>query len=576
MKKKHWAARWFQNRSLCGKFVLILGLLLSLLLAGEFASRSMAYRAYNEQLYVMTSKTLNSYVERVETQLERMDELTLSIIGDRSIQEELVKLKDTPTGTMPWLVSCMNLRNGLAAHLYDDMNLNKMHISVREDTNTSTTSSTVFLEQKDRLNDLAIEAKGAMCFAVDAGKLFMTREIRQWEGLTLEHLGTIIAQVDMEGLIRRCMGGESDLSAAVWVEGECLYDGTGLGLSAPGQTGWRIEGNRFIVEKESRRGWRFLAAMPYGRIQRSIDQAARRSVALTVLAGVIGLIVSALLVRGIARHLERLLDKFDAYQHGELPDLKKSEQYVGRRDEIGRLHRHFDRMAYEHKRLTDENYERMVLLKEAQYGQLQQQIRPHFLFNALSTIVWVAYEHGDEETARMTETLARILRASINRGETTVTLRDELKLTGDYMEIQRARFGRRLEYACEVPEELMEIALPRMTVQPIVENAVHYAAEEMLDTCRIRVFARREGKDVVIVVEDNGSGIDEDILNRLENGAAQSRGTGIGLRNIDQRIRIAFSERYGLEFHRVDDRTQVWIRVPEKIEKGTGGLACIR
>ena len=122
----------------------------------------------------------------------------------------------------------------------------------------------------------------------------------------------------------------------------------------------------------------------------------------------------------------------------------------------------------------------------------------------------------------------------------------------------------------------MEIALPRMTVQPIVENAVHYAAEEMLDTCRIRVFARREGKDVVIVVEDNGSGIDEDILNRLENGAAQSRGTGIGLRNIDQRIRIAFSERYGLEFHRVDDRTQVWIRVPEKIEKGKGGLACIR
>ena len=180
MKKKHWAARWFQNRSLCGKFVLILGLLLSLLLAGEFASRSMAYRAYNEQLYVMTSKTLNSYVERVETQLERMDELTLSIIGDRSIQEELVKLKDTPTGTMPWLVSCMNLRNGLAAHLYDDMNLSRLHINVREDTNTSTTSSMVFLEQKDRLNALAIEAKGAMCFAVDAGKLFITREIRQW------------------------------------------------------------------------------------------------------------------------------------------------------------------------------------------------------------------------------------------------------------------------------------------------------------------------------------------------------------------------------------------------------------
>lgn len=572
MKKKHWMTRWFENRSLCAKFLMILGMTLALMLAGEFVSRSMTYRAYNEQLYVMTSKALSSYVDRVDAQLERIDELTLSIIGDKRVQEELVKLKEAPTGTLQWLVARINLNSCLTTHLYDDMNLKQFNVSVREDTN----SNAVYREETQRLEVLAAEAQGSMRFAAVEGRLFMVREIRQWQGMTLEHLGTIIAQVDMEGLIKRCMGAEDDLRATIWVDGECMYDGTGLAERSTGQGGWRIEGDRFIVERASRRGWRFLVSMSYGAIQRSIRQAAERSVALTVLAGAAGLLISALLVRGVTRHLDRLLTKFDAYQHGELPDPAQSEQYAARRDEIGRLHRHFDRMAYEHKRLTDENYERMVLLKEAQYGQLQQQIRPHFLFNTLSTIVWVAYEHGDEETARMTETLARILRASINRGETTVALRDELKLTDDYMEIQRARFGERLKYFSEVPEELLETALPRMTIQPIVENAVHYAAEEMLDVCSIRVFARREGKDVVIVVEDNGAGVDEDILTRLSEGAAQSRGTGIGLRNIDKRIRIAFSERYGLEFHRVQERTQVWIRVPEKIEEGTGGLACIR
>ena len=125
-------------------------------------------------------------------------------------------------------------------------------------------------------------------------------------------------------------------------------------------------------------------------------------------------------------------------------------------------------------------------------------------------------------------------------------------------------------------EFLIAAELPFMIVCTKADKLSKNKCMQNIAALRRQLGFSREEVEIIPISSANGSGIDEDILNRLENGAAQSRGTGIGLRNIDQRIRIAFSERYGLEFHRVDDRTQVWIRVPEKIEKGTGGLACIR
>lgn len=96
------------------------------------------------------------------------------------------------------------------------------------------------------------------------------------------------------------------------------------------------------------------------------------------------------------------MKKIDAYGKGELPSLESMEDYAERRDEIGRLHRHFDRMAYEYKRLNEENYNRMLLQKENQYKQLQQQIQPHFIFNTLSLITWKAYESEGTEVAKLT------------------------------------------------------------------------------------------------------------------------------------------------------------------------------
>lgn len=554
--------------------MLMTGAIVWLLLAGELLGRRMICRAYDAQLYVMTAEVLKGYVERVEAQLERMDELTLSVIGDQSIQDGLAQIAAEPTGSARWLLLRAALGEALDAHRYDGMNLQQFCLRVRPDTYIAVKSG--FGEPEELLHERALEEKGRLCFVVNEGSLYLAREIRKTHDLSLEHMGTILARVDVKELIKRCTMGQSDLGVAVWVEGECLYDTTGLSDAWPEAAGGQVVGDRFVVSQQSRRGWRFLVSMPYGGIQRSLGEAARGSLLLALAACALGLMISALLTRSISRHLARLLAKFDAYQAGRLPEDVDSAQYVHRRDEIGRLHRHFDRMAREHKRLTDENYEHMVLLKEAQYGQLQQQIRPHFLFNTLSAIVWSAYAQGDEQTARMTETLARILRASINRGEATVTLREELQLTEDYLEIQRARFGERLEYSCEAEEALMETALPRMSIQPLVENSIRYAAEEMLETCVIRIRTMREGGDVLILVEDNGPGMDEDILHRLEEGTTQSQGTGIGLRNIDKRVKIAFSERYGLEFRRKQAVTQVCLRVPGRSEERKGEDKCTR
>lgn len=104
--------------------------------------------------------------------------------------------------------------------------------------------------------------------------------------------------------------------------------------------------------------------------------------------------------------------------------------------------------------------------------------------------------------------------------------------------------------------------IPQMTIQPIVENSIKYALEGSLDSCTIRILGYKDGDAAVIIVEDNGPGIDKDILCKISEGSVETEGNGIGLMNIQKRIQLVFSEDYGLEFHRVNECTQVWIRVP--------------
>lgn len=205
--------------------------------------------------------------------------------------------------------------------------------------------------------------------------------------------------------------------------------------------------------------------------------------------------------------------------------------------------------------------EQQRLLQEKQMQQLRAQVRPHFLYNTLESIYCLAQNAPDQRIAVMTDALGKMLRASLNESRDIVTVAEDLQVTREYLRIQLIRYGDRLQVEYDVEEQVMSCQIPAMTIQPLVENAVHHAAEEMLDTCVIRICGRVTEDGVDIVVEDNGPGMDEDILNKLETGEVKPEGLGIGMRNIHKRVQYAFHGPYGLRVKCSDGVTRIIVHL---------------
>lgn len=560
-------SRWLQNQSLRRKMIYIVIFSCFLLLSVNYVVLQMAYRAYDEQLYNKTAQVFATRVEQIEIELKKMDGVTLAMIGDANIQENLTLLRELPKYSLEQQQVKKSVGTSLRSYMYDIDYFQMVEIVVPDLDITIGDYGTLKEEKKQVFAEIAIENRGAPEIIVYENSLYYLRLIREMKNFAFTPLGIIIGEINLQKLID--ISEENDLfggikpKLAVIVEEICVYRESEE-IQPMDTDGWEIQGDYFVVQYTNNRGWKFLMGTPHDSILDSIRAITISSFLWFAISAVLVLIIAYFLVGQISNHLGRLMKKIDAYGKGELPSLESMEDYAERRDEIGRLHRHFDRMAYEYKRLNEENYNRMLLQKETQYKQLQQQIQPHFIFNTLSLITWKAYESEDTEVAKLTNALSRMMWQTMSFNEKTVTVKDELKFVEDYMLIQQMRFKHKLKFELDVPDELGTVRIPQMTIQPIVENAVKYALEEMLETCVIRVSGRRETERVVLIVEDNGPGIDEDIIRKLETGEVEAEGSGIGLRNIQKRLQLVFSEQYGLEFHRVEEHTEVWICLPSE------------
>lgn len=203
-----------------------------------------------------------------------------------------------------------------------------------------------------------------------------------------------------------------------------------------------------------------------------------------------------------------------------------------------------------------------VSKKQAQYLALQNQINPHFLYNTLEGIRSEAVIAGLEVVADMTEALAKFFRYTISKVENLVTLADEIDNIRTYFSIQQFRFGERLHLHIEYPEDeadILQCYLPKLTLQPIVENAIIHGLEQKVEDGELRIIISRTSKRLMIQVSDNGIGIEKETLLRMQKALVKtsyayidgrSEG-GIALLNVNNRIRLLFGEEYGLVINSV-------------------------
>ncbi|WP_026508276.1 sensor histidine kinase [Butyrivibrio sp. MC2013] len=223
------------------------------------------------------------------------------------------------------------------------------------------------------------------------------------------------------------------------------------------------------------------------------------------------------------------------------------------------------------RKLERSGYEARILLKDSEIRSLQHQMNPHFLFNILLTIQIKAKMAGNEAVTSMIASLSGLLRAGIYKDERTfITIREELKLVNYYLELQKVRYEDRLTYSIDIDDEtIYDEMIPRLVIEPMVENAIVHGIENTEGEARVEVILRRQDEDVAIHVLDNGAGFDVDELSDSKKTApGEESRDKTGISNTDQRIRLLCGEAYGINIRsNKGEGTDVMIKIPSKERK---------
>jgi two-component system sensor histidine kinase YesM len=350
---------------------------------------------------------------------------------------------------------------------------------------------------------------------------------------------------------------------------------------AQGQIDWRSQPYFYTAQRSGYTGWTIWMLTPAELITAETSRTGLVVVALCITAMALLSAIVYVVTKRTTQPLRHMAQTMARVEHG---DLTVRVPVTAASHELGRLSRVFNTMLDSLERLITQVYQAQLREKDAQLLALQSQINPHFLFNTLNSMRALSRKGQAETVAAMTESLADLFRYSMSNWNELVPLQEELLHAENYVTIQQARFGERIHYRCTVPDDLQDALVVKLSLQPLVENAITYG----LDRCSSLDIAIHvshnetpEASGLVIAVTDNAGGIDAVTLIRIKEALAQpitagplpTAEFGIGLTNIDRRIKLFFGEQYGLRFRVIPGAgTTVMLHVPFQYHAGSRKL----
>ncbi|MCR5792986.1 MAG: sensor histidine kinase [Lachnospiraceae bacterium] len=240
--------------------------------------------------------------------------------------------------------------------------------------------------------------------------------------------------------------------------------------------------------------------------------------------------------------------------------------------EVKELGSSLNEMISEIQELLDTVREEQTQLREAELELLQMQINPHFLYNTLDTIIWLAEAGEKKEVVHMVGALSDFFRVSLNEGNDMITIREEMRHAKDYLEIQGVRYRDIMDFQMEVAPEIEDCLIPKITIQPIIENALYHGIKNKRGKGTIRIEGTTRGHLIIIKIADNGKGMTKERLTYVRETLSQKRRKGehhdvYGLHNIKERIQLVFGEEYGLKINsEYMEGTSVELIIPKRIK----------
>ncbi|GGF89149.1 histidine kinase [Paenibacillus albidus] len=319
---------------------------------------------------------------------------------------------------------------------------------------------------------------------------------------------------------------------------------------------------RFItVRTLPQTGWKIVGVAYYDEIvttKRDLNQFLAWFLAAVIL-GVI--IVSVLLSARIARPIRKLERTVKLVGEGDLhTPINVSGAY-----EVEQLSKRFNLMLQRIRQLMEQIIYEQETKRKGELEVLQSQINPHFLYNTLNSVIRLAERGKTDEVITMIQSLSRFFRISLSKGSNIITVQEELDHIRHYLVIQSFRFKNKFRYEITARDEVLQVQTIKLILQPLVENAIYHGIEMMPDEGLISIDARLQGELVVIRISDNGLGMSPERLGMILSGSKSSSGSGVGVKNVNERIGLYYGREYGLSFEsEIEEGTTVTITFPAR------------
>lgn len=578
--------KWVDNIPLKQKILAIILIGISITTTMSFLIIQILSSVYNRLLYHTMSESMAYSAQEIVEYMANMVNLTEMFLSDEKVQRDLTILKEeyerknvSPESLNNVNISVgnyyQNFSDGILKYicLYTPISVLKTNLIAADKVPREVQRKILFeSEQKD----------GAPCWItgyMEEYGLILARDIRRIEALKLDTLGTILLNIDMDELVKSATGfqGQYDETAYVILSKDTvLYHTENLGtaqlkeLALSGIEQYGIQktgGTSFFISHGIIKpyDWDYYCLVSYEKIERQIIGIRNFCLWITALDVLAVIIMAARMTGHLTAHIGNLRDRMQRFGQDNTRVPETEYDYSMRGDEIGALNRQFDEMSETIIRLIQENYVNELLKKEAQLRALENQINPHFLYNTLDSIKWRATAIGEGNISNMVDALGTLLRTSLNtRDEKDYTVGREMATISSYIVIQQLRYESRLHFVNEIGEEWYPYMIPKLALQPLVENAIFYGLEVSVEECDILLSVKKERERLHFYVRNTGSEMEDDLLKKLESEDILPHGNGVGLLNIDRRVKIQYGEDYGMRLYNEEDYAVAELIIPAR------------
>lgn len=566
------------NINIKNRFLLILFSIAVLFTLLTLFIYQLFFKIQNDILKNVAADILLQMTTNIENEFTKIKNLSAIIMTDAKIQQDLKNFYLTTDEYKKSVISG-DIDARLNKYLFEEKYINALYIFDNNGYEFYSRNDLPRFNQstKDELISKAAENHGGNTWFTKKSiiwPLLSLRTIREYEDLSLKTLGTLVIGIDIDGIIESSINKRLyyDIGLAVLLDDVVYFSDKSFSdaeVTYAAKFSHRasiikINKKKYLVSKmtSSNDEWNYLSIFPYHEILKILYLVNIILFLVYIFIFVLIAYFGIKFTKSITNPIEYLAGAMKGVEDNKFDVSSFIIPEYNKVDEIGVLYKEFKIMLEKIDNLINENYKKQIITKDAQYRALQAQINPHFLYNTLESINWIAKLNNQDKIARMVKALGNLFRVSITN-RVIFSIKDQIDLINDYVAIQKIRYEDRLNVIVDGSKEVFEYGIPKLIIQPIVENSIKYGLEVLTGNCDIKINITGKKDNIKLVVSDNGPGMKKEFVKKLTKGKIEPKGSGIGLKNIYDRLSMVYGEKFSLKIEsELQKGTTVSITIP--------------